>query len=512
MLFAGLPSRENSPARIICEIAILLPLCLIIYATDLNGSDLWASHEARAAMDAQSLLESQDYLLPQLFDGSLELQKPPGYYWLVAGLATLRGHDVDEIDVRLPAALSATFTVLLVHVFVRRLLPRRPAFGIAIILMTSIHWIALARTGRIDMVLTGVVTMALILGTWSPVSRVGMFAKSLLLLFSLASALFLKGLIGWLMILGAWSVLCIAKSRRWNSRFDLLCSPTLVATVLLGFGSLILVIPWFYLANRHTNGELFESLIVYHHFHRAFGGSELASHPVWFYIPRLAFDFLPWSPFLLVSVVAVLRRRELRINLQEQPGLGGLYWFSLVAFCVIFFGLSFSRFKRADYLLPAYPWLAIFTGVLWNAMQSRHSSSVQRMTQILFLLVSLGTTIGVRISQQRDALPYEIHAFSVAVRQEQPKPSPILLFRLEAHQLSWQLGKPLKTVIEWHDLRTLLGDNANFLIREEALAECQEELKEFRLKILLRSVDFLQSAGKAHRAYVFLKAEKSNAP
>src|SRR5438094_8663458 len=54
---------------------------LIFYR--LADRDLWSSHEARAAQDAQTILD--DSLgLPRLFDGRLELQKPPLYYWLVA--------------------------------------------------------------------------------------------------------------------------------------------------------------------------------------------------------------------------------------------------------------------------------------------------------------------------------------------------------------------------------------------------------------------------------------------
>ncbi|MCS6977177.1 MAG: hypothetical protein NZM31_09255, partial [Gemmatales bacterium] len=80
----------------------------------LSQRDLWSSHEARAAQDAQSVLEAGRLIIPKLFDGRIELQKPPLYYWLVAGSAFLRGRPVQAWDVRLPAALAAIATVLLV--------------------------------------------------------------------------------------------------------------------------------------------------------------------------------------------------------------------------------------------------------------------------------------------------------------------------------------------------------------------------------------------------------------
>src|SRR5450432_105382 len=77
----------------------------------LGARELWSSHEARAAQDAQGLLDSGDWRLPHLFDGRAELQKPPLYYWLTAAIGWLRGH-VDEITVRLPAVLGSILTGL----------------------------------------------------------------------------------------------------------------------------------------------------------------------------------------------------------------------------------------------------------------------------------------------------------------------------------------------------------------------------------------------------------------
>src|SRR5260370_10154650 len=87
-------------------ILLALPALLLLFFYRLADRDLWSSHEARAAMDAQTVLDG-DWALPQLYDGRAELQKPPLYYWLVAGIAKLRGGDVDAWAVRLPAALAA---------------------------------------------------------------------------------------------------------------------------------------------------------------------------------------------------------------------------------------------------------------------------------------------------------------------------------------------------------------------------------------------------------------------
>ena len=87
-----------------------LPALFILFFHRLADRDLWSSHEARAAQDAQSILSDGAWGLPHLFDRKVELQKPPLYYWLVAALAQLRGGAVDAWAVRLPAALAAVGT------------------------------------------------------------------------------------------------------------------------------------------------------------------------------------------------------------------------------------------------------------------------------------------------------------------------------------------------------------------------------------------------------------------
>src|SRR5262245_60995661 len=85
----------------------VLAVSSLLFFYRLADRDLWSSHEARAGMDAQVLLDDGAWGLPHLFDGRPEMQKPPLYYWLVAALAWLRGGRVDAWAVRLPSALAA---------------------------------------------------------------------------------------------------------------------------------------------------------------------------------------------------------------------------------------------------------------------------------------------------------------------------------------------------------------------------------------------------------------------
>src|SRR5436189_5900069 len=100
----------------------LVPLAalFLLFLFQLGARDLVSSHEARAAQNAQRMLDTGEWGLPTLFDGQRDLQKPPGFYWLVAAAGALNGGHVSPWVARLPAALAALFTVLLVYAFLRR--------------------------------------------------------------------------------------------------------------------------------------------------------------------------------------------------------------------------------------------------------------------------------------------------------------------------------------------------------------------------------------------------------
>src|SRR4051794_4024863 len=107
-------------------LAVVLAVATFLFFYRLGDHDLWASHEARAAQNAQWILDDGDWLLPRLFDDQVELQKPPLYYWLVAAAGWCRG-SIDSTAVRLPAAAAGLTTVVVVFGFLASL--GRPVGG-----------------------------------------------------------------------------------------------------------------------------------------------------------------------------------------------------------------------------------------------------------------------------------------------------------------------------------------------------------------------------------------------
>ncbi|MCE9532857.1 MAG: glycosyltransferase family 39 protein, partial [Planctomycetes bacterium] len=281
-------------------LTFLLPVCLTLFFVDLNGLDLWSSHEARAAQNAQRMLDDRDWLLPRLYDGQPDFQKPPAFYWLVAGIGSCRNDTVDRWAVRLPSAIAALATVLMV--WLRLVRHGRPLAGLiaGLILATSVHFTALARTGRIDMPLTATVTAAiLMLSTTGP-----RFIATLGAGFALAGAILLKGPIGVVLALGVVSLTLIARRIRGERLEIRMILPPLGAMLL---GSLI-ALPWFHEVNERTSGEFMRIFFWHHNVERALGNApSLATHPWWYYLPRFGVDFLPWTPMLLAAMYLTVR-------------------------------------------------------------------------------------------------------------------------------------------------------------------------------------------------------------
>src|SRR5262249_13572560 len=117
---------------------------------------------------------------------------------------------------------------------------------------------------------------------------------------------------------------------------------------------LALTLPWFVWADAVTHGDLYRVFILRHNVERGFGDGDLKVHPWWFYGPQFAGDFLPWSVLLPVAGLAFWRRGYWRSDPDARLGLA---WFTTVTLV-----LSCAGFKRGDYLLPAYPGVALFLG------------------------------------------------------------------------------------------------------------------------------------------------------
>jgi 4-amino-4-deoxy-L-arabinose transferase-like glycosyltransferase len=484
----------------------LIAFCGLLFFLGLGDRDLTSSHEARAAQNAQTILDEGHWLVPRLFDRHLELQKPPLYYWLVALIAWLKGGPVDVWAVRLPAALSALSCVLFVYFLGVRSGRANVGLLAALILASSLHFTWLARVGRIDMPLTFAVTVALgafHLGNLPDAARIRWHALGYT---ALGLGLLLKGPIAVILpvIVVAAVSLCnrYAQARRISEGL----APAiprlrhgLVATRgwSLWWGiplMLAIAAPWYIWANIRTDNQLWEVFFWYHNVERGLGGSEtLKAHPFWFYLPQMGVDLLPWSVAVPFALYGLIRKRD-------DDAWSGLLWFSAMALF-----LSCMSFKRADYLLPAYPGVAIFLGIIMERW-------LGRCLQMSFVAVLAIYVIGWQVYNiallpaEEKAWPYR--AMAQEIRQLTDRP--IIFFRAESHLLMHHVGQPVDTILEWENLQwwTARPFPVYVVMPEVCAHEWPQHLPPGTLQEVLRTSDYVH--GKRDRPMIVLRTRPAN--
>jgi 4-amino-4-deoxy-L-arabinose transferase-like glycosyltransferase len=521
-LVASLLAR--SPLRVAAKrwevfvvVGVLILASTFLFFYRLADRDLWSSHEARAAQNAQTILREGHWGLPKLFDGHPELQKPPLYYWLIALIAKARGVPVDAWAVRLPAALSALGGLLGVFGFLAWRGRPLAGFIAAVVLMTAIHYTWLARVGRIDMPLTLMVSIAIGCFYLARLRRTDFqsvrdeagrienpsYGLQLLGYLAIAAAIMLKGPIGAVLpavVLGVhvfverdWRLADWRPS--WLLRSSLWWGVPLV---------LLLTVPWYWWANHETHGDFFRVFFWHHNLERGLGGSEdLRAHPWWFYGPRGFFDFLPWSPFVLVAGWYLVRRGGWR---EDPEARFGLLW--LVGVLVL---LSCARFKRSDYLLPAFPGAALLLGCVaerWYRWATRPRLLAGLFWGTALALACLaGWWVALEIWLPKMEPSFDQRPFAREIRRHAGS-TYILFFRAESHALAFHLGYPLNTFLEWENLDIWAGrPGTHYIVMPaECAAEWQKHVTSGRLVELVRNTD-LADGIPPHQQLVLMRTE-----
>jgi len=502
----GVAAKRSVDRAAIRRFLVTLSPCLLalfLFFAQLGHRDLYSSHEARAAQNAQRMLDTGEWGLPVLFDGRADLQKPPAFYWAAAAVGWLNSGVVNEWAVRFPSAIAGLICVLLVQAFLRMEGKPTAAFIAAIGLATANHFTGISRTARIDVPLACAVLVSLMAfyrGCATPVAK-PQAAKPYLwhILSAVAAglAVLLKGPVA-LALIGPAAVAWLLIERRCTAVrlpvISALLGPVIVAAVAM---------PWFLWVNSSTDGE-FLRVFFWHHTVARYTGSSplLASHPAWYYLPRFAIDFLPWTPALLGLCVWAFRSGYWRLD--------AAFRFGLISFVVMVAVLSTAKFKRADYLLPAYPFAAIALGCVaegWLATRTRVRTF--RLAEWTFggivVAMCIAWVVMAVVVDPREQAREEKRRFAEMIRSHAPAPTMILQFRMESHLLSYHLGRPVHTFVEWGELNELLAmPGPHFVVMPpEYVYPAGEIVTSRKLVEIGRLEEYTQ--GKPARPLVFLR-------
>lgn len=321
------------------------------------------------AETAREMIRFNDYLSPRIYN-EYWFDKPPMYYWLVAGAIHAFGDN--EFSARFPSALMAVLTVIMIYCSVTKLFNERAGFWSALVLATSVQFFYLGKAAVTDMTLLFFLTGALLCY---------LHKHYWLMYVCMALATVTKGPIG-IVFPGAIIFLHIICTGQWRRILQMHCLRGLILFLLIAS-------PWYYLMYQVHGMEFINTFLGFHNITRF----TTPEHPTrvlwWYYFPVIILGIFPWTGLLLQSIKAAIadcRTEEMQTMIFMQ-----IWWL----FTFIFFTLS--QTKLVSYILPMFPALAILIG--WNiARMNKENYGVHWSwvfgTAIMFLLLSVGWIIG----------------------------------------------------------------------------------------------------------------------
>ena len=368
---------------------LLLATACLLWGIGAYG--LWESTEARYAEIAARMVRSGDWFTPRL-NYIAHFEKPPLTYWLTgAGMLAL---GVTEAGARIGLALAALAILFIVYRWTAETRGERAAAIAFLCLLSAPLFFALARSVTTDLYLTLWVVLAADAGRRG--SRPGAPRAWRLLAWAALGAGFLtKGPVALL-----WTVLPAVAWAAWTRSWRRLARLADLWGVIL---ALAIALPW-YLVSLARHPGLFDFWLGRQTLGRVVAPYEGEREPIWTYLLVLGWAAGAW----VVPAAIELARRAVR----RACGLYALFWIAVPL-------AAFTLFptKRANYLLPLLPPLAMAAGTWWAAASERPGGlAVTRSIAALTALLGAGLLIaGTLVEDIRVALPQKLLALGWAV-------------------------------------------------------------------------------------------------
>lgn len=340
--------------------------------------------EPRYASTAREMALNGDWVVPH-FNGAPRINKPPVFYWAIAISYKLFG--IHELSARLPSALAAIGTVMIVYFWGKRIEGRKSGFWAGVMLMTSPLFFFIARFCITDMLLTFFFSAALyqFFVEYRDVRKKN--TRRLLLYFFLSMIFLVKGPVGILLfVLITCCFLLWVRDLHYIRRLWYLPGFLLFAGIICAWG-----IPFWAslgtkqilsLFTRETSGRFVSG---YAH-----------PEPFYYYIPAFMVGFFPWSAFVFIPIVSLFKNRVAT----PLEGKKEAYFFtSWLVLSLVFFSLSKS--KLMTYILPLSPSVVLLTLPLsrWQAEHTLVKGIVRTSWAVVGIFMAIPVALLLTVSK-----------------------------------------------------------------------------------------------------------------
>ena len=385
---------------------LIVLLSILVLVPFLGEALFYSKGEPREAIVAVTMLQTGNWILPVNYGTDIAF-KPPFLYWCIAAVSWLAG-GVSEFTTRFPSSVACISMLLFFFCFIRKRLGQELAVLTTLLLLTSFEVHRAAVAGRLDMLQVAFIVVALcLLYQWDEQGRQRF---PWLAILCMACGTLTKGPVGSIfpcMVMGVYMLL--QKRGFWKSFGWMFC---------FGFLSVLPLFVWFYLAYLQ-GGQEFVDLMLEENTGRFAGTMSYESHenPIWYNFLTLIWGWIPWTLLFVASLFTLRNKEAQQLTMNESQATKGwasrvqewwkrfcqqdpLQLFCWLAVLLIFVFYCIPKSKRSVYLLPIYPFMALFFAQYLRRLAERGSrlfrnfsivfGSLGVLLTLLFFAIRLG--------------------------------------------------------------------------------------------------------------------------
>ena len=326
-------------------------------------------------MVINEIKEFGTWILP-LRHGEVVPSKPPLFHWLSA-ILSLNSSPLTEFFLRLPSILSAIFCVVLVYRFLKKTTEDGAiALNGALILSSMYGFLQMALDGRVDMLFTVLFLGSVLCLNDSILNRpegprlsdkvnIGLLlGLGVLSRGPLALVLFFICLVTNLIIFKKFSLL-----KKWffDDKAAIVLIPLFIST------------PWYLASKFLGKPELISRQLVFENISRFFGGDQIITKPVWFYLAHFWSQGSLWTLVLLgLFYLYFIKRNE--ISSSKNSHIARLFLTQVIGILIF---LSLASGKRRAYLLQLLPLLSIYIALSLDHFKTFNFSPINNKLKII---------------------------------------------------------------------------------------------------------------------------------
>lgn len=343
---------SNEAGLWLVAVVIVTLLAGFMFLADLGGLALTDRDEGEYAATVGEMVRSGDYLVPTL-NGRNYLEKPILVFWAIAGAQAVFGPG--ELAARLPSALPALAVILLVGALAWRY------GGLALGVLAAAAcaftplFVLVGRASLTDMLLTLWTTGALAaffvaVEEQEPGRRRWWYLAAWA---ALGLGFLTKGPVAPAVVLPTALIYALCQRRLWP----------VLKTAQIHWGLLIFLVinlPWYGLVFLRLGGEFWDAFFVAQNLRRF--SEVLLGHGGGFllYPPVMLLGGFPFVAVALPELGRALGRNPTTARAQDP--LARLRLLAAIAALVVLVVFSLAATKQINYILPAFPFLALLAG------------------------------------------------------------------------------------------------------------------------------------------------------